>query len=401
MSRAKQLALRISEIRARLGVISSMAVADLTDEIRAEGATLETEFRDSESLWRAATVAEQTDEERARAAFGNGPQETELRALTARANVGNIFSAALEHRQIDGPEAELQKHFHLAGNQVPLAMLRQVEQRAVTAAPSDVGRNQSEIIPGVFPASIAQFLNIPQPTVGPGEATYPVMSNATVEALAENAAGTESDSVFSADNLAPGRLQASFFFSREDSQRFRGMADALRANLATALMDGLDKELVSGDEGLLEGTNLANHNANAETTFAGYLANMAFGRVDGTYATSLADLRIVMGQATYAHAGGEYRGNNASDPAAERLQSITGGLRVSSHVPAVSASKQNSVIRLGSRMDAVQPIWEGVSIIVDEVTKAANGQIVITAVMLAATKILRSAGFYKQQTQHA
>ena len=51
--------------------------------------------------------------------------------------------------------------------------------------------------------------------------------------------------------------------------------------------------------------------------------------------------------------------------------------------------------------DMVAPIWEGVTIIPDEITKAKSGQIVITAVMLHAVKILRTDGFYKQETQHA
>ena len=76
-------------------------------------------------------------------------------------------------------------------------------------------------------------------------------------------------------------------------------------------------------------------------------------------------------------------------------------MKVSAHVPAVSATKQNAVIRLGMRRDMVAPIWEGVTLIPDEITKAANGQIVVTAVMLHAIKVLRKAGFYKQQTQHS
>ena len=39
--------------------------------------------------------------------------------------------------------------------------------------------------------------------------------------------------------------------------------------------------------------------------------------------------------------------------------------------------------------------------IVDEVTKADKGQLVITAVMLHAIKLLRSDGFFKQESQHA
>ena len=80
---------------------------------------------------------------------------------------------------------------------------------------------------------------------------------------------------------------------------------------------------------------------------------------------------------------------------------VTGGVRVSAHVPAVAANKQNCVIRLGMRRDMVAPIWEGVEIIFDELTMAKTGEIVLTAVMLHAVKILRAAGFYKQQLQHA
>ena len=81
---------------------------------------------------------------------------------------------------------------------------------------------------------------------------------------------------------------------------------------------------------------------------------------------------------------------------------VTAGVRVSAHVPAATgAHKQEVVIRLGMRRDMVAPIWEGVTLIPDEITKAGSGQIVLTAVMLHAVKILRADGFYKQQTQHA
>ena len=61
----------------------------------------------------------------------------------------------MEHRATDGPTRELQTHFRVGSNQVPLALL---EQRAVTPAPADVGTNQAAIIPGVFPQSCAGFL---------------------------------------------------------------------------------------------------------------------------------------------------------------------------------------------------------------------------------------------------
>ena len=99
--------------------------------------------------------------------------------------------------------------------------------------------------------------------------------------------------------------------------------------------------------------------------------------------------------------GGQYRHANADDVALDRLTEITGGVRVSAHVPNVSGNKQNVLIRLGQRRDMVAPVWGAVTLIPDEITLAGKGQIQLTAVLLHAVKLLRSGGFYKQQSQHA
>ena len=52
------------------------------------------------------------------------------------------------------------------------------------------------------------------------------------------------------------------------------------------------------------------------------------------------------------------------------------GVRVSAHVPGAASMKQNALVRLGTRRDYVAPVWGAVTLIPDEVTKAANGQIV-------------------------
>ena len=109
-----------------------------------------------------------------------------------------------------------------------------------------------------------------------------------------------------------------------------------------------------------------------------------------------------MGAATYAHAGGQYRSNNADYSALDALDRKTGGVRVSAHVPAVASHKQNAVVRLGMHDRAVlQVLWDGISLVPDEVTKIKTGEVAITAILLVATKILRADSFYKQETQHA
>ena len=51
------------------------------------------------------------------------------------------------------------------------------------------------------------------------------------------------------------------------------------------------------------------------------------------------------------------------------------------------------------RRDMVCPMWEGVSLIYDEITGQTKGEINITAVLLFTTKILRAGGFWKQESQ--
>ena len=402
---AKQKAeLRASEIRKRLAELGG--TEEQTDETRAEIATLRTEYTDTETRIQALTVA--SDEPEATEVRTEDTEGRELRELERKASIGAIFDATLEHRQTSGETAELQQHLHLGANQIPLVLL--VERRAVTPAPGEVGTQQDAIIPGVFPDSCAAFLGVDMPTVGVGEKVFPVLTqNAIAGVPAEGAVPTgtglgslgETTGTFSAEVLSPSRIQAAFFYSREDRARFMGMDASLRDNLSASLMDKLDQQILVGTNGLLTGTNLANHAAAAATTFANYVADFGYGRVDGRYASSTSMLRAVVGSATLAHAGTTYRHANADDLAIERLMAITGGIKVSAHVPAVASNKQNAVIRLGMRRDMVAPIWEGVTLIPDEISKASSGEIIVTAVMLSAQKILRSAGFYKQETQHA
>ena len=398
MKPSQKIALEMSTKREALNVL--LAVESLSDEQRTDMGGLTSRLQELEAEARAAIMAE--DVPVITTTTVQDGEDRELRSVIDRANAGNIFEAALEHRATTGPEAELQAHFHLAANAIPLTLL---ETRAVTPAPGQVAQNQAAIIPGVFPMSCAAFLAVDLPTVPVGDAVYPVLTtNADAGTPAENATQAETTGAFSASVLTPSRIQASFFYSREDQARFSGMGEALRMNLSDALSDKMDQQILGGTEGLFTGTKLANHNVTAVTSYANYRSELAYGRVDGTFAGSVGDLKMVMGAETYGHAASQFRSANAGDRAAlEDLMAVTGGVKVSAHVPAASGAnkRQDAVIRLGARRDMVAPIWEGVTLIPDEITKAASGQIVITAVMLHAIKILRAEGFFKQQTQHA
>ena len=104
----------------------------------------------------------------------------------------------------------------------------------------------------MFPNSVAAFLGIPSPVVPVGDTTFPVLtSDPAAGTPAENAAQSETTGAFSADVLTPKRIQASFFWSREDQSRMAGMGDALREALQGGIADKLDKEILVGTNGLL------------------------------------------------------------------------------------------------------------------------------------------------------
>ena len=351
MTALQRLTLRASEIRQRLNEITGIEGEAFTDEIRQESDRLTTEFREVETKLRAATVAGDGDPPEDLPAGSGDPEIRERAALVQRCDVGAIFAAAFERRATAGAEAELQSELSLNANQIPLELLRREPEirTTVTTAPTDTGAAQQPIIPPVFPDSVAAFLGIETPTVPAGDAVFPVLTTRpTVGGPHDDSTSVDhTNATFDGDALSPERLQASFFYRRTDAARFAGMGESLRMALFEGLMDAMDAQIVAGDEGLLEGTNLANHNAAAVTTFANYVSEFGYSRVDGRFASMASDLRIVMGSGTYAHAGSRYRGNNSEETALDRLMRSTGGIRVSAHVPAVSGNKQNAIIRRG------------------------------------------------------
>ena len=327
------------------------------------------------------------------------PEMREWADVSGRFDLGEMFEGVMEHRASSGAIAEVQKERGLAANALPVELL--MEKRAVTPAPGDVGQSQSQITGFVFPQSVAAFLGIPSAIVPVGDATFPVLTSDPAAGVpAENAAQSETTGAFTADVLTPKRIQASFFWSREDASRLASMGDALREALQGGLADKLDKEILQGSEGLLTGTKLANHPQAAASTYADYVAELLYARVDGRYAFDLADIRVVMGSDTFGNAATKLP-TNGEENALARIRNDSGGVRVSANVPAAASNKQNALVRLGNRADMVAPVWGQVTLIPDEITKAANGQIILTAVLLHAVKILREGGFYKQETNHS
>ena len=177
MKQSQTLAIRASEVRARLNELAGVETLD--DAQRTELDTLTGEYRDVEARYRAALTAESAELETREAGPPADPETREARELLGRAQVGRWVTAALRGRSVDGIEAETGAAFDCPGL-IPLELLgeaRAVEHRAITPAPSaDTAVNVAPIMPAVFDRSAAAFLGIEMPTVAAGTASYPVLT---------------------------------------------------------------------------------------------------------------------------------------------------------------------------------------------------------------------------------
>ena len=386
MTEKQKCEVRLSEVKNGLNELGSKS--ELSDEDRAQFDKFKAEYTDLEIRFQALTISEPEPKK----SDDRGTSESKARKeLETRCSVATIFTAAMEHRSTDGAERELQIELGLSDNFIPLCL---IEKRAITPAPANVGQMQSEIVPAVFPMGAAAFLGVDMPTVPVGHAVYPVLTNNTPASDHDESGNVvETTGAFTAEILQPRRIQASFFYSREDRARFAGMDEALRMNLSDALSSGMDKYILTKTAlGLLDfGTDPT---PGTEETFATYRAAI-YSQVDGRYAMSAMDVCTLVGGDTYAHMALKYRGNNADDSALDSLGRVSGGVRVSAHVAAkTNANVQEAVIARGKQYrHSVAPIWEGIQLIPDEVTKAKSGEIVITAVLLMNFKIIREAGY--------
>ena len=342
MTPTQKIQVRMSELRQKLN--GMLEVRDDDADKLAVRQKLVDELKAQEVELRAAIEAEDDTTSETR----------EWADVSGRFDLGEMFTNVTEHRASDGAIAEVQKERGLAPNDIPTEML--MESRAVTPAPGDVGQSQTEITGFVFPQSVAAFMAIPSPIVPVGDATFPVLTSDPAAGVpAENASQSETTGAFSADVLTPGRIQASFFWSREDAARFIGMGDALREALQSGISDKLDKEIIQGTNGLLTGTILPNNARSAASDYAHYVSSLLYARVDGKFAFDLSDIRVVMGAEAFGNAATKLP-SAGEENALARIRNDSGGVRVSANVPAENSNKQNSIVRRGTRRDYVAPV---------------------------------------------
>ena len=401
MVESQKLTLRASEIRARLSEIAGLPDDDaLTAEIRTETDTLTTEYQNVETRLRAAMVAEDEDRQAAELRGGGDDADAEtraLRSLQGRASLGRYLQGFADGEQLTGAERELAETRGLStsGNVLPWDALlppprpgAELRDDAVTGAPGSAAiRSPSHaIIQRVFARSAVRRLGVLMPSVGVGQASYPVITAGQAGAFVaadgavEAAAGT-----ITPNTLAPVRLQARLQFRIEDAMTTLGLESGLADDLTMALGDRLDAQLISlGDANVRGFLATAAHGGLADyadpgdvVTFAAAAMQAARG-VDGKYAGSESEC-------SWIDRHGELSENGRADP--ERTiqparPSGCGACCATSWHPPTSRPRRATYSKASwrswappTRSTLSARSGKGLRLIRDEVTNAAKGQI--------------------------
>ena len=399
MTSAQILQLRMAEITARLAQIGEMPKAkQMQEPIASEVIGLQDERIALPDKLKAALEAEGADATlRGEQADGDGAF-AEMAAVTAQCNLGQFYANLILNTPHEGALAELQQHYRMSRQELPLDLLRSGPRMAVTPAPAETRQGEQPVVQPVFAMGDAAFLNVYSPTVEAGSESFPILTTRPTVGgpHTDSTAVAETTGTFAAEALDPERIQASFFYRRTDATKFPQMDMALRRALTDGLSEKVDSEVVAQIV-----TDVSRTASTATDSFETYRRRLVYDRLDARFASMESDLRVLAASPTLSHMSSLFRGANNDISAVESVRALVGGVKLSAHIAAVSGDKQDAIVRRGMRRDMVCPVWRNVHIIFDEITKASTGEIVITAVLQFAKKVIRADGFARIQTQHA
>ena len=389
MLASQKLQLQIAEKRREINANSQQDEYNV-DEMNA----LNAEFMELETRYSSALITEAEE-------YKNTPTDDldaegkEQRGIESRISVANYISAAVTGEAIDGAEAEYNAARGITGIgiQVPWEALldprERVELYAATVSPATAEVNQQEVLGRIFADGAAAYLGVRMPSVPVGAENFPVLTNGVVPVnTAKGGSANQTAATLTPNVLDPIRLAAEYLIQYEDTFKFKMMEEALRTDLAGALTEAMDKAIVSENktsdaEAKVEGFlhELADPaNPGAVATFADYASARA-RQVDGRYAMSEDQVKILVGAKTYEHAAGIYQTGSGTS-ALSRLMPM-----VSPHIPDPASDIQKAIAcRRPGR--AVAPMWPSIGLIRDTVSGSAEGQIRITAIALWNFKVL-------------
>ena len=386
----------MSEVRA--------SINGLADDAPIEEVTaLKTEYQGLETRYQALLLVGEDEEVKAGT---DTPEERELGRLQARASIFDYASEAAFQTTLVGASLEFRDAVLGAGQHgyMPLDMLidpateyRVDAQTSVSA----IERNQLPIAPRVFNRSSVDYLGVATPTVPVGTNSYPRLSSGTTADVRSE--GVELDGTAAALTtvaITPHRLTASYTVTVESLVKVSGFEEALRADIQSVLQDKRDSLAINGQSAVSNTSpaitgvisSLTNPtNPTAVAAWDDYVT--AFDdSVDGKYALSDSEVRLLVNVETWKHAMG-LQIAASGDLLRDRLPRDR--FRASANMPA-TATTIATALAYASGAQArgfLMPTWRGVQLIIDPYSNAKKGERILTAIMILGFNMVDSAAY--------
>ena len=360
-------------------------------------------YLDLESRYRAAVITEGGEQQDARP----DSEVREVDRLQERAHLYDYIDEVVHDHALTGASKEFREAMlgeNLAGY-VPWAMLEERADAATNVATA-IPRTQQTIMGRVFARSSAAFLGVSSPTVPVGTIAYPRLASGTVADV--RSPGVELDGTAATlvtKSLDPIRVVASYTYGVESLSNVQGFEEALRTDLRGTLEDKRDFLALNGQAavanvspaaaGLLSSITVPTDPTEI-ATWVDYLGALD-GAVDGKYAVSGDEVRLLVNPAVWKHAQGLTLADSVGVAGLLRDRLTPGRFRVSANMPA-SASDIGQGIVYASGASALargiyMPVWNGVQLIDDRFTQAKAGQRVLTATMITAFDVIETAAY--------
>ena len=427
MTLAQKLSIKISETRQSLNTLA--AKESLGDGEAEKVEELRRDLDQAEVQYRAAVSAEGDAETRAMAEFDGDAESAERSKLLREVRMVDYLSAAEASTGITGRAREVNEALEVpivgagGGVSIPWEVLagpetrRQGngngEQRAFSTTTQLAGGiAQRPVLQRLFGASIMEALGVRIDSIPAGRAEWPLLTAGVEPAQVEEgtAAAAAVAPTFSTEVLKPKRLTGVYEFSHEQAAQVPGIEEALRRDLADAVMAKMSDLILTGNEatnaqepdGFLT-TIAAPTDPGSESDFGDYAGLASLG-VDGVHASMESQVSCVIGVESYKHSAAIYQSSGSGESASEALRRRAMLLMASSFVPMPDNSHfQNGNIIHGAgpnggaaRGDSIAGVWNsGISLIRDPFSKASQG-VILSWIALWDAQTAHRAGAYKR-----
>ena len=209
----------------------------------------------------------------------------------------------------------------------------------------------------------------------------------TADVRSDGVAKDAEEATFTTKTISPVRAQARYLFGVETTVRVDGVENALRADARSVLADKLDSLAINGQAAVtdtspaVEGILSAITAPTDPTSSAGAdeFLDAFLDRIDGKYSVDASNVRLLINADAYKRA--RKQKTSTGDFLFGRLPA-TDRIRASANLPATSSTISQGLTYTGGRVGMYQPVWRGIQVVRDPYTRAANGQVALTVIML-------------------